>query len=107
MKDCPTIEGLEAYLSTGARDEQVASHVSSCDHCRSRLDRIEDNNRFLGELLTSKDPRIDLDDYEVLGVIERGGQALVYRGRRRDGWDVAIKVLRDGDEASGAMRRRF
>jgi WD40 repeat protein/tRNA A-37 threonylcarbamoyl transferase component Bud32 len=49
-----------------------------------------------------------LDEYELLGVIGRGGMGTVYRARQRSlNRLVAIKMLRDGAIASADDRRRF
>lgn len=52
--------------------------------------------------------RESLDDYEVLGRIESGGQGVVYEARqRRANRMVAIKLLLDGPLATDRQRYRF
>src|SRR5262249_54471353 len=50
----------------------------------------------------------DLDDYELLGVIARGGMGIVYRARQRSlNRLVALKMIRTGHRATEAEVRRF
>lgn len=53
------------------------------------------------------DTSIDIDRYEIVSVIGRGGMGTVYHGIRKDSYrqDVAIKVLRAGATDSVSVRR--
>ena len=50
----------------------------------------------------------DFGPYELLSVLGRGGMATVYRARHRElDREVALKVVRDGSDASPSRRQRF
>jgi WD40 repeat protein len=52
--------------------------------------------------------RRGIGDYDLLGEIARGGVGIVYRARQRSlNRPVAVKVLRDGADATPADARRF
>ena len=111
--DCPSTEALERHLQAGCPGDEVARHVAGCAACGGALARIEENNRFLGDLRgaigqLAGDAWPTLPGYEVLGEIHRGGQGVVYRARQlATKRTVAIKLLLDGMLATPARRRRF
>ncbi|MCA9291310.1 MAG: serine/threonine protein kinase [Phycisphaerales bacterium] len=64
--------------------------------------------RFRAAAMSENQPAGRIGPYEILGEIDRGGQGVVYRARRRGiARDVAVKRLRAGAFATDDARRRF
>jgi serine/threonine-protein kinase len=111
---------LEGFIDAPSADADLAAHIDACSACRSALDELRANVRLLGRLQDSgllgaaaTVPRAgahpgELDDYEILEEIHRGGQGVVYRAvQRSTNRVVALKVLLAGAFATSRQRRRF
>jgi eukaryotic-like serine/threonine-protein kinase len=75
---------------------------------QSELNPIE--HLFMASAVASSGPEESLrfGDYELQGVIARGGMGVVFRARQRSlNRLVAVKVIRDGARASADDARRF
>lgn len=126
--DCPGFIALESIAAGGERSStlprQVITHVAGCHRCRTIVDEILENNRFLagvGQDLTDSsatallfeereaEPPVAADEvpgYRIEGPIKRGAQGVVYKATQlRTGRDVAIKMLAWG--ASVRQRSRL
>ncbi|TWT46003.1 Serine/threonine-protein kinase PknB [Phycisphaerae bacterium RAS1] len=116
---CPPPDALEAAAVGRETPEELREHLAACMTCRTVLERIREDNRFLsgfavnGALPAVALPRetnyqIDVPGYEIVREIRRGGQGVVYQAvQRSTKRDVAIKVMRQGPFATLADRSRF
>jgi eukaryotic-like serine/threonine-protein kinase len=76
--------------------------------CRVSLLLDEETEDEVGEGMESAEPWTRLGDCDLFEELGRGGMGIVYRARhRRLGSQMAVKVLRGGELADAAARRRF
>jgi serine/threonine protein kinase len=117
--DCPSSIELE-HLATGAAvREHVREHVGACAACSEAVARLRADNALLAEVVaaspdlgaaaqTGATPLPEIDGYEVVEELHRGGQGIVFRAlqtaTRRD---VAVKTLGRGAFATAKQRHRF
>lgn len=118
VASCPPAEVLETLAVGGVTPPPLAAHLQECEVCRSTLQRIRADNRFLSRFLTRTDRAarepapppavIDIPGYQILDEIHRGGQGVVYRAvQRATRRPVAIKVMKHGPFATLSDRARF
>jgi tetratricopeptide (TPR) repeat protein/predicted Ser/Thr protein kinase len=118
--DCPGASTLEAFaLAAESGDVAVASHVASCERCRSIVEEVRENQRFLGEFTRELRPGEDLFEdpfasreevpgYTLHRELHRGAQGVVYLAtQERTRRDVAVKMLLQGAFATSRQRARF
>ncbi|MFZ4431135.1 MAG: protein kinase domain-containing protein [Phycisphaerales bacterium] len=118
--DCPSASTLEAFaLAADSGDVAVASHVASCERCRSIVEEVRENQRFLGEFTRELRPGEDLFEdpfasreevpgYTLHRELHRGAQGVVYLAtQERTRRDVAVKMLLQGAFATSRQRARF
>jgi len=119
-RDCPGASTLEAFAQAAdGGDIAVASHVASCERCRSIVDEVRENQRFLGEFKSELRPGEDLFEdpfasreevpgYTLHRELHRGAQGVVYLAtQERTRRDVAVKMLLQGAFATSRQRARF
>lgn len=116
--ECPAVEVLEGIAVGRAASDSVREHLATCAACRTTIERIRNDNRFLsgfavrGALpvarLAPTLHDIDVPGYEIVREIHRGGQGVVYQAVQRSTHrDVAVKVMRQGPFATLSDRARF
>ncbi len=117
-RQCPPADVLETLALGGAAGPEVQAHLAACDACQAALQRIREDNRFLGRFLVASGRAtreaatptaiIEIPGYQILGEIHRGGQGVVYRAvQRSTRREVAIKVMKHGPLATLSDRARF
>jgi len=124
---CPTPSELEAFAAGDPGCTPVGEHVKRCDACRAAVDEINANQRFIAGagpgLIAAFDaaaaagpvgaesmlpPPGTVPGFELLEVISRGGQGVVFRAVQTDSKrPAAVKMLLAGAFASGEQLRRF
>ena len=116
---CPTIDELSQAIEAGLDQSALAVHVGACPRCRSRVDRIREDNELLSELGCvldagdglhdgTLDPGETIPGFEIVREVHRGGQGVVYEAINESSRDrVAIKLLLQGGFATTRQRHRF
>lgn len=119
---CPDLEELDRYLSGELdlrRRTGIEDHLASCDSCRQSLSELRAHAVALEGIRhawpgsstadTEEDaPHPEIPGYEVVRIVHRGGQGIVYAARQQSTHRlVAVKLLLLGRYASKRQRRRF
>jgi eukaryotic-like serine/threonine-protein kinase len=125
---CPDQETLAALLRgtlAPELEEHVTQHLEGCAACEARVQQLETLADPMVEALrqssqrsewaaqTMADPAlpaagIQLEGFEILGEIGRGGMGIVYRARQhRLNRIVAVKMIVSGQLADAEERVRF
>jgi tetratricopeptide (TPR) repeat protein/tRNA A-37 threonylcarbamoyl transferase component Bud32 len=74
MRDCPSQEELQAFLSAAlpeAGAEAVRAHVSGCARCQEVLDRLTDSEVLSGWKPLAREIRSEIEDEPVLDRVRR------------------------------------
>lgn len=114
---CPDEETLLLVLLGDPVEEAASTHLSECQSCQRRLDRLRSEIGDLRQAATvlyveegegpAKRPAA-IGKYHVVGELDSGGQALVYRALHPLlGKDVAIKWGRNPAHLETADRDRI
>lgn len=110
LRDSELIKHLsaKATISPAANSETFVSGGSASPYQRV-LQRVSEQNSMIRDVEESAEPIPDrLAQYEVLGVIARGGMGVVLRGHDSQlNRPVAIKIMRERAVESPASRARF
>ncbi|MBK8267595.1 MAG: protein kinase [Planctomycetes bacterium] len=115
---CPTPEVLEGIAIGKCGLPDMDHHVANCKSCREMLQRIREDNAFLGDFAVGgalpiitrpqSTHEIEIPGYEIVREIHRGGQGVVYQALQKSTKRaVAIKVMKQGPFATLADRARF
>ncbi|MHC4946634.1 MAG: serine/threonine-protein kinase, partial [Planctomycetota bacterium] len=116
--DCPSIETLHRSAADDRLDAGIRGHLDRCPRCRAALEEIRRDDDLLADLvranadvLLGSDTRRgvpEIEGYDLLGEIHRGGQGVVYRAiHNATKRPVAIKTLLQGTFATARQRQRF
>ena len=104
---CPDRAELEEFAASDEGNPQLESHLASCSACRALLERLNQENALLTEVVGANIDRISsasegeipqtVTGYRLLREIHRGGQGVIWlaeqEGTRRR---VALKMLLQG-----------
>jgi len=113
---CPPLEVLDHFVANGSRAEDIRNHLQSCRACLEQTERIGQNLNFLraapatapGGADREIRSRVEIEGYEILEEIHRGGQGIVYKAvQKATHRTVAVKLLLHGAFATSRQRRRF
>src|ERR1700722_9309138 len=127
MPDCPDLDVLQAFASTGATDEmtsRVAEHVSSCESCSRAFSAVAHTVVATKTGSTALDARVIvraneppssripavpigtlIGRYTVVAQIGAGAMGVVYAARDPElDRNVAIKVVRARSRGSARSR---
>ncbi len=117
---CPSQRALEEFALRGERSDPVSEHIAVCAVCRSEVDEIRSNERFLRDAATllarpagasssiPAAPVSAVEGFELIEEISRGGQGVVYRAvQSLTNRPAAVKMLLDGSFSSPRQLRRF
>lgn len=100
----------------------VEAHLDSCEQCRDRLTKVRRANQFLERFRTDitadvadvpalagpEASLVQIQGYQVLGLLSYGGQGAVYRAvQKRTSREVAIKVPIGDAQRRPSARYRF
>ncbi|GMU84478.1 MAG: hypothetical protein AMXMBFR47_43470 [Planctomycetota bacterium] len=118
VNSCPPVEVLETLALGRSPEDGWAGHVEGCATCRSTLERIRDDNRFLSSFANGlglpappaagPTGAVSIPGYEIVREIHRGGQGVVYEALQLSTKrPVAVKVMKQGPFATIADRARF
>lgn len=123
-RTCASDAELERLAAGEAGSPGMQAHIAACERCRSQLEEIRDNQRFLAaagdrlERALAASPPADriggipppgtVPGYELIEEISRGGQGVVYRAVQiSTKREAAVKMLLAGAFASERQRARF
>ena len=115
---CLSSDDLEGIAVGREATPAIQDHLAACDACRSALERIREDNRFLSRFavdgalptvaITDPAHEIEIPGYRIVREIHRGGQGVVYQAvQQSTKRDVAVKVMKQGPFATLADRARF
>lgn len=119
LSACPDISRLEPFvrgeLDSDSLDE-IRSHLSQCDHCRSQIEEISENLRVEESLLihrrvmplSSTAPPPCIGAFRILRELGRGGMGVVYEAEQPNPRrHVAVKVLHEARSLDANAARLF
>lgn len=117
MSGCPPPSELEAFAAGERDDPRLRAHIESCAACRSGVEDIRENQRFLsragdalrGAMLTAPPPESDdVPGYRLIEEVARGGQGVVFRAlQAQTKRPAAVKMLLGGGFVTERARVRF
>lgn len=91
-----------------ASPETVTGASASGDVVRSPSELPETVAQALGPFIDRPSPSVQIEGYDIVRELQRGGQGIVYQAvQRSTKRKVAIKVLLEGPYASASSKKRF
>jgi len=117
QRSCPSLEELDAFIAEGESGEDIRRHLETCPACADAAARLKANAAFLSSLpkhigkarpAPLTEPGLEIEGYEILEEIHRGGQGVVYRAiQKATNRTVALKIILSGAFATSRQRHRF